>query len=529
MTRRRFLLLIVGAIATVAGWLGWRRVKPPVVAVQLDTRPGDLSAAREATPWDVCIIGSGPAGTVLATELARRGQRTLLVESGIALDKLGSEPRLAGLEVYESTGAIDYPVRGSRVRALGGTSNIWTGRCSRLHEIDFQPNAYTPPGPGWPFRYPDFEPWYARADRTLRVRGGELSKFHAPRSTPLPLPQDMDISGLQSLFARAGVTVDFSPSSTAPGREGPVRAEPDLLPAYLKLAPGRLLSGVTVTRLEAGPDGRVTAAHVVNLDGTRAEVRARNYVVACGGLESARLLLLSRNDHHPAGLGNEHDRVGRSFMEHPNLNFSGFVEHSWSTLSPAYELGRSHQFYDSLKREGLGSALLVMVQSWVFREDLRNWSLEAIREKAGALFGRLRRAELHIGATLEMFPRDDNRIMLSERLRDPWGNPGAAVHLGFDDHDRRTRARVEAIIDGIYRKLGASEVTERGITWSHHHLGSCRMGSDPRSSVVDADLRVHSSPNLYVAGSACFVTGGAAHPTLAIVALSHRLADHLNR
>jgi len=520
------LAAAVAAAAAGGGALGYRALRR-APAVHLNSPPGDLEPIASSDGYDVCIIGSGPAGVVLATRLAQQGYRTLVLESGVDLAQSASLPKLQQLEIYESTGTIDYPAASTRVRALGGTSNVWTGRCSRLHPLDFEPNAYTPPNAPWPFRYGDIERYYAKAEETLRVRGGELSHFQAPRSGPLPLPPEIDISGLKGLMQRAGVTVDYSPSSTAPSGSGPMRAASDLLPAYLRLPSATLARGVTVTALEADADGRVIAAHVANLDRRTATVRARVFVIACGGIESARLLLLSRPTGGDTALGNLHGRVGRSFMEHPNLQFSGRIEHNWDTLSPSYEIGRSHQFYDAFKRDGYGSILMVFTQSWLYRDDLERWDIEALKKKAGAVFGRLRQAELRMGATCEMQPRDDNRVMLSEHARDLFGNPGADIRLGFSERDLATQQRTRDLIRDMYGKLNAEDVEERPMSWSHHHLGSCRMGEDPRSSVVDGDLRVHGSANLYVAGSASYVTGGAAHPTLLIVALAHRLADHL--
>ena len=525
-TRRRILTGAVAAAAALGGVLGYRALRRAPL-VQLESPPGDLGPLATAEAFDVCVIGSGPAGVVVATRLAEQGYRTLVLESGVELAETADVPALQELETYESSGHIDYPAAATRVRALGGTSNVWTGRCSRLHPLDFEPNAYTPQGAAWPLRYADIEPYYAKAEETMRVRGDALSGYHAPRSGPLPLPGDLDISGLKSLMSGAGVTVDFPPSSTSPQGGGPIRVASDLLPAYLRMPGSMLLRGVTVTGIETDSTGRVTAARVANLDRSTAIVRARSFVIACGGIESARLLLLSKPAGNSVALGNHYGRVGRAFMEHPNLHFTGRIEHSWSTLSPAYEIGRSHQYYDAFKHEGFGSILMVFTQSWLYRDDLERWDIGALTEKAGAVFGRLRQAELRMGATIEMEPRDDNRVMLSSHRRDRFGNPAAEIKLGFSERDLATQQRARELIQGLYRTLDATEVEERPISWSHHHLGTCRMGADPRTSVVDADLRVHGTANLYVAGSAGYVTGGAAHPTLLIVALAHRLADHL--
>jgi choline dehydrogenase-like flavoprotein len=523
ITRRKFLIGMGAVGVALAGAGLYRHFNPARGGLVLP--PLRLSELGDAAPYDVCIVGSGPAGAVLGLDLARAGFRTVILESGEAFGSM--TPGLDELERYRSVGPIDYPARWTRVRALGGTSNVWTGRCSRLHPIDFERNAYTPADASWPISYADLRPYYTRADHTLRVRGGTLSKFHPPRDEPLPLPADMDISGLKKRLDGVGVVLDDSPSSTSAVGDGPIRAARDLLPLFTAQPTATLVSGRTATRLLHGPDGRVTAVEARSLDGDTRRVRARVFVVACGAVEAVRLLMLSRSDAFPEGIGNHSGHLGRHFMEHPNVRFKGRVEHTVNTLSPQYELGRCHQFYDAFKRQGLGSVLLVFSQSWVFRDDLKGWDLEAIGNKVANLFHRLVRAEMRIGATVEMAPAPDNRITLDPALTDHFGNPAAAVRLGFSERDTASLERARALIRKIYGDLGAEDVEEEEIGWSHHHLGGCRMGADPATSVVDPDLRVHGTANLYVAGSATFVTGGAAHPTPAITALAHRLGDHL--
>jgi choline dehydrogenase-like flavoprotein len=134
---------------------------------------------------------------------------------------------------------------------------------------------------------------------------------------------------------------------------------------------------------------------------------------------------------------------------------------------------------------------------------------------------------LYIGASIEMRISDSNRVVLSDKIKDCFGNPLAHLICNYADEDLRTLERSRELIRGIYRKLGATDVEEIEVSWSRHHQSTCRMGDDPGTSVVDRNLRVHDSPNLYLCGSEVFVTGGAMQPCLTISALAHRLADHL--
>jgi choline dehydrogenase-like flavoprotein len=190
-------------------------------------------------------------------------------------------------------------------------------------------------------------------------------------------------------------------------------------------------------------------------------------------------------------------------------------------------LGRSHQFYDELRPQGLGSVLPVFIQSWVFPNHLMKPKLKDVPGALRGLLSRTTRPSLYIGATIEMLPKDENRVSLSESTRDRFGNPVAHLALSFADQDRRTLEQTRKLILGVYERLGADQIDEGELTWSRHHIGTCRMGDDARTSVADRNLRVHESPNLYLSGSETFVTGAAVPPVLTIVALAHRLRDHL--
>lgn len=143
----------------------------------------------------------------------------------------------------------------------------------------------------------------------------------------------------------------------------------------------------------------------------------------------------------------------------------------------------------------------------------------------------MRQLDLRVKVSIEMEPSAQNRITLDDSRRDVFGNPGAALFLRATERDRATMRFGEKMVRRLLPQLGAEDASvEVGLTeWEHHHMGTCRMGDNPATSVVDRDLRVHGCDNLYVAGSAAFVTGSVCNPTLALVALSIRLADHLSQ
>lgn len=461
-----------------------------------------MRAIESAPRFDVCIIGSGPAGAVLGLEMVERGRRVVMLEAGSRWR--GWSPFGPKEDAVRNTGAVQYPLAGSRCRSLGGTSNFWSGACPRLHPLDFQRNAYTPDGAAWPITYADLAPYYERAERTLRVHGGALSRYHPPRERDLPFPARGDSASLKEVMGSIGIVVDNAPISIGRrGREG-VRVATDLLPGFTKHPAAALVCGAMVEGLLPGSTGNVDAAEVRGTRGERVLVKARVFVLAAGGVETPRLLLLSRSRLHPRGVGNGNGLVGRYFMEHQRVAFEGRVGHAGFT-----GIGRSHQYYEPFKQRGLGSVILGF-----------------------AVRGRARERVLRISADIEMWPSADNRVDLAPDLRDRFDLSGLRLSLTLSEKDRESADHARVLIRKIFTDLGASDVVDvtgpdRVPPWLSHHMGTCRMGHDARTSVIDANLRVHESPNLFLLGSAAFVTGGASNPTLTIAALAHRLADCL--
>jgi choline dehydrogenase-like flavoprotein len=462
---------------------------------------GDLEdLLAQTAPFDVCIIGSGFAGAVLGQDLAAQGLRTVILESGMSLK--AADERVKGLEVYQNSGNTNYPVAATRVRALGGTSSAWTGRCARFHPLDFEQNTYTPADAPWPISYADIEPYYERAEQTLRVGGAKLSQYHAPRKADLPLPGRNKLGDLQALAQSVGITIDDSPTSVGLYNEkGPIRVETDFLPKFVESPNALLISGVTATRLRAAADGTIEGVEVKSLDQATGVVKARTYIVASGAVESARLLLLSRSDAFPSGIGNANDLVGRFFMEHPALSFSGNLKNRPAPRNS--QIGRSHQFYEEFKREGFGSPILV----FYLNKD----------------------QTFKIVASMEIAPTAENRVTLSPDLKNAFGDPAAHLEFSFSERDQRSFDHARATVAKIMADLGVTDMQETPITWGHHHMGGARMGTNAETSVVAPNLRVHGTTNLYVASSATFVTSGASHPTLLITALCHRLSEHLGQ
>ena len=491
----------------------------------------NFEALDTADQYDVCIVGSGPAGSVLCRSLVAQGVKTLVLESGKNLMSWWLDKRIKTMAAYELTGNTNYPLTNTRARTLGGTSNFWTGRCTRFNISDFEQNPYTPEGNPWPINYSELEPYYEKAEKTLRVRGCGLSESAPPRKNPFPLQSKTDLSDLKSLLAAVGIASDCSPTATPKKGFRFFRAQKEILPGTFDSPLATILEGANVTRIIAGKDNKIEGLEVRTMTGDTKTARAKLFVIAGGGIETPRLLLHSRCDQFPKGIGNVSGMVGKGFNDHPAVNFFGTIRHTKGTLSPIPKIVRSHQYYDAFRQEGLGSVLLVFRQAWVFpHHNLPLLGLSKWSNLPKSIFTFLRRTiqpTLYIGATIEQNLLSSNRVTLSEQRKDCFGNPLAHLHFDFSQEDLQTLNRTRELIIGIYNKLGATDVRETEVSWSRHHQSTCRMGNNPQRSVTDRYLRVHESPNLYLCGSEVFVTGGAMQPCLTIVALAHRLADYL--
>lgn len=495
-SRRRWLQSMLGP---VAGGLLLSGCRP-------SPEPSGIGTSLDQTQdFDVRVIGSGPAGAVLASELVKRNIRTLILEGGAF-----PEPRIAdtpdGLTNISATAPMTYPIEGTRFFGEGGTSNLWGGECPRLQPFDFDSrNAYAPANARWPLMYADLEPFYARAERELSIAGFEQSRFAPPRANALPRPPDESdpLACLRSPLTDANLVAEATPRSTSP------RVADSHLPGLLASSQARVERNARVTAIIAGANGDIEGLEVRGEDGRARTVRARAYVVACGGIETPRLLLDSRSAVFPDGIGNAHDQVGRHFMEHLALDVGTArlpARRCRGAEADTEEGGISWQLYHDLKARGLGGAIL----------ELQYLPLPS---------------RLKVSAIVEMKPAPENRVRLHERLKNAHGFPAANVRVTISDAERATWQEVQRFSKQLFERLNARDVTMADGTfgWCHHHMGACRMGSDPRTSVVDAQLNVHGTRNLFVAGSAAFVTAGVGSPTLALTALSIRLADHLAR
>ncbi len=476
--------------------------------------------------FDICILGAGAAGITLARALAKTGRKLALVESG------GFEYDEATQALYEGTnrGTLLVPraryLMAGRQRFFGGTTNHWTGWCRPFDPIDFERRPWLADS-GWPFGRSELDPYYRRATEVVQIR---------------PFDESPDVSGQErgQGLPEGGRFVTRYFHLSPPTRFGQrYRAELE------EAANVEVFLHSNATRLAtAVGGGAVDSVEVATLTGRKFTIRARRYIAALGGVENARLLLLS-DDVQAGGIGNQHDLVGRYFMDQPHLTAARLIFPGGpidvSRWRPYQHNALRHRVFGVFcPREDVLREEQLLNQSF----ELRHADDEDLPPEAAGLAqaaGRLHGGDpvdhfdgFELWARAEARPMRDSRVTLSQD-RDALGLRRVHLEWFIDKEDREHIRRAAELFARDLGRFSAARVQViwdperlwRGSWGGHHHLGTTRMHDDPRQGVTDADCRVHGVRNLYIAGSSLFPTYGYANPTLTIVALALRLADHL--
>lgn len=507
---------------------------------------------RSLIEADVCIVGAGAAGITIARELQARPRRVVLLESGGFTADKATQSLYAG-EVLERP---YFPLDSARTRTryFGGTTNEWTGECRPLDALDFEQRDWVPDS-GWPFGLAHLLPFYEKAQYLCQL--GPFAYAAA----------DSHEQGVRPIAFHGERIESHAFHYSPPTRFGDfyrdeIRAATNVM-AYL---------WANVVDLETPtPPAEVSAVRVACLSGNRFRVKARVFILAAGGIENPRLLLLA-NKVQPAGLGNTYDQVGRYFMEHLYLdqaatilaregNISEFYTSGhWSegrrvrgilSLSPEVQRLEKLTNYSAVLDVGYLRAAVAGCRSLmrVFcRRQAPAEALAHVQNTFQLLGGRvaarlkIRGAEqsvrLHlVKNVMEQAPNPESRVVLGQD-RDQLGCPRIALRWSLTGIDKRTAHRAHEIMAEELWRAGIGRLRsfmgEESDPWpaalrgARHHMGTTRMHPDPRRGVVDPDGRVHGIANLYVAGSSVFPTSGSANPTLTILALALRLAEHLN-
>jgi choline dehydrogenase-like flavoprotein len=489
---------------------------------------------------DICIIGAGAAGISIALEWINSPHRVILLEGG----GFDYDPRMQDLYRGKTTGQRYYPLESARLHYFGGTTGHWAGFCSPLDEIDFKKRDWVPYS-GWPIERSELDPFYARAQKNLDLGPYEYSLpyYQGKDKALIPLPFDQDV-----VFNKMW---QFSP---------PTRFGTKYRDAIIKAPNVHLYTYANVCDITANENASaIKQVTVKNFAGKEHTVKAKYYICACSAMQNARLLLAS-NQQAPKGLGNDNDVVGRFFMEHleiksaeiwfPDPDPLKLYLMDFGKTKYRAELGitaKKQEEYKILNGTASFTPLEIARQEpafidiWTKDRKQREKNMKDFSKKENEFKPEKGFRNFQLFTRVEQAPNPNSRITLDTE-KDELGMRRIMLHWELTPLEKRS---IRTIYEIIGRQAGISEKCrvrlleylwdENDYSWPEftgggwHHMGTTRMGLDPKQSVVNPDCGVHGIRNLYIAGSSCYVTAGAPNPTLTLVALSIRLSDHLKK
>lgn len=458
--------------------------------------------------YDVCVIGGGPAGLTLADKLTD--------DTGISLVVLE-----AGGEKTPNADAARFVTKGetwympTRQFMLGGHGHLWGGACPRLDPADFRMRTLFGVHADWPIEYEDLAPYYDVAESLLGVR----SRMGAPER----LRNDSVFGEL----SRIGIAGEIP--------YGDRRYFVDQLLPQLRKRGVEMRVGSVVQNIHEAESGRAVVTYADDATLERRELTARVVVLACGGLSNARIMQMSKSDRQPDGLGNHSGHLGRYLMDHPR-NVVKLTRRTAGALKGATE-GRFP--YDLVKPVSHGDHTVAYGSVRIDGELNVALGLDALSDLLAGLAGD-HGAEDAVASAIESLhkvrldfecmdpPVHESRIGLADEL-DKYGTPLMATYMHLNTERVASMNKLVALLKTAFGSLGYEvEVVESTGMVGQHPSGSTRMAARPEDGVVDADLKVFETRSIYVLGSSVFPTVGYANPTLTIVSLALRLADHLN-
>ncbi len=513
---------------------------------------------------DVVIIGSGAGGGMAAHTLTRLGVKCLMLEAGPMVDwerdrslvnvhdlpyrgfgKPGRFPHVTQASEFDAnlwadekqnpyTYAENEPFYWVRIRALGGKMLRW-GRASwRLSDFEFRAKDHDGYGENWPVRLADLAPYYDRAEPMFRVSGRNEGLPQLPDGKLLLDDSNDSVSVRRFIESCKKLGIP----TTKPRRASGTLASSTNLLLPDALATGKLtvVPNAVVSRLSVNPDtGRVDGVHFVDRRSRRDyHVKARAVVVSASTLESTRLLLNSASRQHPNGLGNSSGALGRYLFDQFYIKncIVCAVPEAKGGKGPRNLMGGGGyvvRFRNVDKKEknflrgytydfgsgGTPSAKLLPLYGEPLAKELEN----------------LRGAGFSMTAMGEVLPRFENHVSIDKDMKDAWGIPVLRISQKYGDNEYAMAKDAMESADAMCKGAGFETIAKHSTFVppgeSIHELGTCRMGSDPKKSVLNGFNQSHDVRNLFVVDGSSFVTGGAQNPTLTILALSMRASEYL--
>jgi choline dehydrogenase-like flavoprotein len=529
---------------------------------------------------DFVVIGSGAAGGIIAKELSENGYRVVVLEQGPYLtekDFIHDEIKVLNQDLLTNHPDLqpntfrktpDEKARRQRAvaygRLVGGTSTHFTANFWRFHEIDFHERSKVGDVPGaaladWPITYTDLEPYYTKVEWEIGVSGlANASPFDPPRSKPYPMPP-LPVKSGGVIFERAARKLGWNPfpapmailSQPRPGRSAcincgfclgfacEVGAKSSSLATAIRMAEktGRceIRPNSYVHRIELDANGRATGAVYFDEKRNAQRQKAKAVVVCANGAETPRLLLLSANNQFPDGLANSSGMVGKHLMFNSGALSVGVFEHPLNDYKGFAVSRILHDFYeldpDKVGFHGGGGLDARFDQTPI------NFALGGLPPGTPRWGKGFKDALSHnFTRTVEIFchgtslPVENNSFSLDPDVKDAWGLP--ALRMTYKDHPDDVKL-------GNWLNLRAAELLQAAGAekqWSYpageqefsvHLLGTCRMGKDRKTSVINSDHQTHDVKNLFLCDGSSLVTSGRGQPTMTIEALAFRAGDRI--
>lgn len=491
---------------------------------------------------DVCIIGAGAAGISFALDWIDTNKKVILLEAG----GFDYDDQVQDLYDGETTGQKYYPLRSTRLHHFGGATGHWAGMCSPFDPIDFKKRDWVPHS-GWPISFDDLNPFYQKAHKPLLLGPYNYDvnfwRNKSPEMKSFPLDSDKVWNKMwQFSSARFG----------AVHREKILQAKNIYLYTY-----------ATATNILGNENiSKISKVQVKNHAGKNISVQTKQYVMACGALQNARMLLAS-NSQQKSGLGNTFDNVGRYFMEHiehASAELWCFKEMNWTQykwpsgpikaraeLSITEEEQRRQKILNgtvSFVPLSAGRLLGSEIDLWTDKDPRKSSDAFSTSIQNAMKNSKLEKDErvqrsFTLFTRIEQAPNANSRVTLDTQ-KDALGVQKPILNWELSPIDKRSIRTIYQILGQQFGKSGVGRVKlnpflrdDDDTTWPDdlnggwHHMGTTRMSSDPKLGVVDKNCQVHGISNLFIAGSGCFTTSSAPNPTLTLVALTLRLSDYL--
>jgi choline dehydrogenase-like flavoprotein len=529
---------------------------------------------------DFLVIGAGAAGGVMAKELSTASFRVVVLEQGPYLgvkdyshDEIKytyqpgftNDPKVQPITYRKNESEQAKPLKAIEYgRQVGGGSVHFTANYWRFHESDFEERSLFGEVAGagladWPIKYADLEPYYTKAEYDLGISGlAGANPFEGPRSKPYPLPP-MPVKSSGVLFDRATKKLGLHPypapmailSQPYQGRAACVhcgfceyfgcemRAKSSTLVSVIPVAEktGRceIRPNSYVRKIETDVRGRVTGA--VYFDANRREVfqRAKAVVVCANGAETARLLLLSKSKRFPQGLANSSGLVGKYLMWDTGGLAMGLFEHPLNEYKSIQVTRVIHDYYRADPKRGFYGGVGIDARFNYYQANFALHGMPPDAPKWGAdykkMLGHYFTHTMTVLAHTSSLAQFGNSISLDPELKDRWGLPAMRVTFDYHPDDVSTlqwslQKQVEILEAAGAQKVWTSGISVKDMIPSVHLMGTCRMGNDPKQSVVDRNNRAHDIPNLLIVDGSSFVTSARQQPTATIQALAYRAADY---